>query len=98
MPIYEYKCSVCGTKHEIIQKYDDTPLTMCPDCGGNMKKLISNTSFVLKGTGWYKTDYASGATKKAVEDKRKNGDKTEKKSEVKSETKSESKAETTSKT
>jgi predicted nucleic acid-binding Zn ribbon protein len=45
-----------------MQKITASPLTECPECGGKMKKMISNTSFVLKGTGWYATDYASGTT------------------------------------
>ena len=65
MPIYEYKCKSCGKHHEIMQKITDAPLTVCPDCGGKMKKQISNTSFVLKGTGWYATDYASDRKKTA---------------------------------
>ncbi|HMK57306.1 MAG TPA: zinc ribbon domain-containing protein [Dissulfurispiraceae bacterium] len=60
MPIYEYGCTKCGKTHEIMQKFSDAPLSVCPDCGGKVKKMISNTSFVLKGTGWYATDYASG--------------------------------------
>ncbi len=62
MPIYEYNCKKCGKHHEIMQKITESPLTACPECGGKMKKIISNTSFVLKGTGWYATDYASGTT------------------------------------
>lgn len=60
MPIYEYGCTKCGKHHEVMQKITAEPLTKCPDCGGKMKKKISSTSFVLKGTGWYVTDYASG--------------------------------------
>jgi putative FmdB family regulatory protein len=67
MPIYEYGCMKCGKTHEIMQKFSDAPLALCPECGGEVKKLISNTSFVLKGTGWYATDYAS--SKKGEEDK-----------------------------
>ncbi len=59
MPIYEYECGGCGKRHEIMQKITDSRLAKCPDCGADLKKLISNTSFVLKGTGWYMTDYAS---------------------------------------
>jgi putative FmdB family regulatory protein len=59
MPIYEYECNGCGKRHEIMQKITDFPLTECPDCGAELKRMISNTSFVLKGTGWYMTDYAS---------------------------------------
>jgi putative FmdB family regulatory protein len=62
MPIYEYGCVKCGKTHEIMQKFSDAPLAVCPDCGGEVRKLISNTSFVLKGTGWYATDYASSKT------------------------------------
>lgn len=75
MPIYEYVCLVCKKEHEIIQRHNDTPLTKCPDCGGHMKKLISNTSFVLKGSGWYKTDYASTTADKATVADKKTGDK-----------------------
>jgi putative FmdB family regulatory protein len=67
MPIYEYECDDCGKQCEVIQKFDDKPLSICPDCGGHMHKLISHTSFILKGTGWYVTDYASPERKKAKE-------------------------------
>lgn len=67
MPIYEYECLSCGKQREIMQRHNDMPLVECPDCGGSLKKLISNTSFVLKGTGWYKTDYASPAKGKEDE-------------------------------
>ncbi len=71
MPIYEYRCTGCGREHEFIQKFSDEPMASCPDCGGELQKLISNTSFVLKGTGWYATDYASGDRKKALEAEKK---------------------------
>jgi putative FmdB family regulatory protein len=58
MPIYEYECSTCNRVHEIIQKFSDEPLKNCPLCGGEVRKLISPSSFILKGTGWYVTDYA----------------------------------------
>src|SRR5690349_22356177 len=57
MPIYEYQCQKCGT-FEATQRITDKPLAKCPTCKGKVKKLISNTSFQLKGTGWYITDYA----------------------------------------
>lgn len=57
MPIYEYQCQKCGT-FETTQKITDKPLAKCPTCKGKVRKLISNTSFQLKGTGWYVTDYA----------------------------------------
>ena len=59
MPIYEYVCEKCDKQMEVIQKITEAPLTVCPDCKGRLRKMISNTSFVLKGTGWYATDYAS---------------------------------------
>ncbi|MGD0281696.1 MAG: zinc ribbon domain-containing protein [Dissulfurispiraceae bacterium] len=62
MPIYEYECLACRKTTEVMQKFSDAPLAECPECGGHLKKLISNTSFVLKGTGWYKTDYAAKPT------------------------------------
>jgi putative FmdB family regulatory protein len=67
MPIYEYRCLSCGKEHEVFQKITDEPMGACPACGGPMNKLISSTSFVLKGTGWYATDYASGDRKKAMD-------------------------------
>lgn len=67
MPIYEYECLQCGKNREVFQKFSDEPLGTCPDCGGQVRKLISNTSFVLKGNGWYVTDYASPERKKATE-------------------------------
>jgi putative FmdB family regulatory protein len=57
MPIYEYKCEKCGT-FEVTQRITEKALGKCPTCKGKVKKLISNTSFQLKGTGWYITDYA----------------------------------------
>ncbi|MCE5194253.1 MAG: hypothetical protein LLF28_02175 [Nitrospiraceae bacterium] len=89
MPIYEYECLKCGETHEILQKFSDKPLDVCSKCGGKVKKLISNTSFVLKGTGWYKTDNAVAPKK----DKKKHG-KSDIKPEAKTETKSEQKKET----
>jgi putative FmdB family regulatory protein len=58
MPIYEYKCEKCGRESEVMQKMTEKPLIECEKCGGKLKKMISNTSFVLKGSGWYATDYA----------------------------------------
>lgn len=58
MPIYEYKCSKCGEVFEAFQKVTDLPLTACKFCKGKVEKLISHSSFQLKGSGWYLTDYA----------------------------------------
>lgn len=58
MPIYEYACPDCGHRFEAMQKFSDDPIRDCPSCqASNVKKLISATSFVLKGGGWYKDHY-----------------------------------------
>lgn len=62
MPLYEYLCSKCGEKFEVIQKFSDTPLTVHEACGGTVERLISLSGFSLKGTGWYATDYAKGGS------------------------------------
>ncbi len=59
MPIYEYECDKCGTRVEHWQKMSDPPLSTCESCGGDMHKVISQTTFHLKGSGWYVTDYAN---------------------------------------
>jgi putative FmdB family regulatory protein len=58
MPIYEYECSKCGKRIEVIQKMSDKPLKKHEGCGGTLSKLISAAGFQFKGTGWYVTDYA----------------------------------------
>ena len=58
MPIYEYQCKACGHRLEAFQKISDDPLKNCPECEKEeLEKLISATSFHLKGTGWYVTDF-----------------------------------------
>jgi putative FmdB family regulatory protein len=57
VPIYEYQCEHCGVFEE-MQRITDPPLPRCPTCRRKVRRLISNTSFHLKGTGWYATDYA----------------------------------------
>ncbi len=59
MPTYEYLCEKCGRNFEVFQKITDDPVKTCPECGGPARKLVSASNFVLKGGGWYKTDYAS---------------------------------------
>jgi len=58
MPLYEYQCTQCGKIGEVLQKFSDKPLKKCNHCSGKLQKLISHSSFHLKGTGWYVTDYA----------------------------------------
>ena len=57
MPIYEYLCTKCGRTTEVMQKFSEPPMSSCSECGGSVNKLISRTSFQLKGSGWYATDY-----------------------------------------
>ncbi len=58
MPIYEYRCPDCGHQFDALQKISDDPITTCPECAGEgVKKLISRTSFSLKGGGWYSDHY-----------------------------------------
>ena len=59
MPIYEYECTKCGHHTEALQKFSDPPLSECELCHGKLTKLISQSTFHLKGSGWYVTDYAS---------------------------------------
>ena len=88
MPVYEYECTQCGRIKEVIQKFSDKPLTNCKHCAGKLQKLISQSSFNLKGTGWYVTDYSnksqcsaapSKAKDKASTSKANKSDKTAKK-------------------
>jgi putative FmdB family regulatory protein len=59
MPLYEYLCERCEKISEVMQKFSDQPLAVCPveGCGGRVAKLVSMSSFALKGSGWYSTDY-----------------------------------------
>ncbi|UCE54266.1 MAG: zinc ribbon domain-containing protein [Desulfobacterales bacterium] len=58
MPIYEYECAKCGRIEEVLQKFSDKPLKKCRHCSGKLHKLVSHSTFHLKGNGWYVTDYA----------------------------------------
>lgn len=78
MPIYEYECTKCGEISEVWQKFSDPPITKCEKCSGKVRKLISQSTFHLKGTGWYVTDYGSKAN--SARDKKKEGKDSENKS------------------
>ena len=67
MLTYEYKCSKCRRVFEVRQRISDPPLETCEACGGKVRRLLSPAPFILKGGGWYVTDYPSEARKKAVE-------------------------------
>jgi putative FmdB family regulatory protein len=59
MPLYEYRCESCQHQFEVIQKFSDAPIAVCPSCGaGPVVKLLSSPAFQFKGSGWYITDYA----------------------------------------
>jgi putative FmdB family regulatory protein len=60
MPIYEYQCDACGHYLEALQQLADSPLKKCPDCGKpKLRRLLSAPMFLLKGSGWYETDFKS---------------------------------------
>ncbi len=79
MPIYEYTCQKCGHHLEVMQKMSDRPLTRCPECKGRLEKIFSQTSFQLKGSGWYASDYTGRgkAEKPEKSDKANKGEKKE---------------------
>jgi putative FmdB family regulatory protein len=58
MPLYEYQCDACAHRFEVIQKFSDPLVEVCPKCGGAVTKLLSSPAIQFKGSGWYITDYA----------------------------------------
>jgi len=74
MPLYEYQCDACAHRFEVIQKFSDPLVDVCPKCGGAVKKLFSSPAIQFKGSGWYITDYAKksgtpgGSTKSETSD------------------------------
>jgi putative FmdB family regulatory protein len=100
MPIYEYQCTKCNDRTEVIQRFTDPPYAACTKCGGEVKKLASAPAIQFKGSGFYKTDYASASSKAdtKAEGKSEPSSSDSKPSETKSETKTESKTETKSET
>ncbi|MFN8059482.1 MAG: FmdB family zinc ribbon protein [Vicinamibacterales bacterium] len=58
MPLYEYQCVACEHRFEVIQKFSDAPIAVCPKCQGAVQKLLSSPAIQFKGSGWYITDYA----------------------------------------
>jgi len=92
MPLYEYQCTACKERAEILQRASDPPYSHCPKCGGDMKKLISSPAIQFKGSGFYKTDYASTSTKSGSSEKSEKSEKSESKSESTSDAKTEKKS------
>jgi putative FmdB family regulatory protein len=62
MPVYEYECPTCEKVFEVQQRISDDPLSSCPECGSAVKKLVSMSSFQLKGSGWYSDGYSSASS------------------------------------
>jgi putative FmdB family regulatory protein len=68
MPLYEYECQTDGSRFEVIQKFSDPPVEVCPSCGGPVRRLISSPAIQFKGSGWYITDYAKKSSTDAGKD------------------------------
>jgi putative FmdB family regulatory protein len=64
MPLYEYECERCAHRFEVIQKFSDEPVKVCPTCGGPVHKLLSSPAIQFKGSGFYLTDYGRGTGSK----------------------------------
>ena len=80
MPLYEYECTECGHRTELLQRHGDPPLDKCPECGSAVRKLFSAPAVQFKGTGWYVTDYAGKGKKPAAAKSTEGGDKKTEKS------------------
>ena len=96
MPLYEYQCDACAHRFEVIQKYSDAPIDVCPKCGGAVSKLLSSPAIQFKGSGFYLTDYGrAGKTDSSNVSAGKNesgGSSSESKSESKAESKPDTKS------
>jgi putative FmdB family regulatory protein len=66
MPTYQYRCRSCGHDTEVVQSFSDPPLTECPKCGGELRKVFAPVGIVFKGSGFYKTDNRSRRSKAAA--------------------------------
>jgi len=62
VPTYQYTCTECGEPLEAVQKFTDAPLTVCPACGGRLRKVFSAVGIVFKGSGFYRTDSRNGSS------------------------------------
>ncbi len=68
MPTYQYRCNNCQFEFEVFQKISDSPLNTCPECKGRVQRIVSGgAGFLLKGSGFYTTDYRPDSYKKAAE-------------------------------
>jgi putative FmdB family regulatory protein len=104
MPLYEYQCEKCAHRFEVIQKFSDAPVDVCPKCGGPVVKLLSSPAIQFKGSGWYITDYARQGSKDSKDSKdhapasSSSSSTSESKTETKTESTTESKSETKTET
>lgn len=100
MPLYEYHCEDCGENFEVIQKFSDSPLTVCKNCGGKVERLLSAPAIQFKGSGWYVTDYAHKNGKAAATEPKESAKSTESEggAEKKDAAKSKEKSDSTTKT
>jgi len=89
MPTYQYACTECGEQLEVVQKFSDEPLTVCPACQGRLRKVFSPVGVVFKGSGFYKTDSRKSSTASSTPSSKSDG-KSDSSSGSKSETKSDS--------
>lgn len=98
MPLYEYQCDACAHRFEVIQRFSDPPIEVCPKCGGVVHKLLSSPAIQFKGSGWYITDYArkSDSATTPASSESKTDTKTESKSESKPDAKPAAKADSKS--
>ncbi|WP_426565751.1 FmdB family zinc ribbon protein [Angustibacter sp. McL0619] len=93
MPTYDYACTHCDHAFEIVQSFTDDALTVCPECGGRLRKVFGSVGVVFKGSGFYRTDSRSASSSiPAGKSDSKSDSKSESKSDSKSESKSESKS------
>jgi putative FmdB family regulatory protein len=73
VPTYQYACTACDERLEVVQKFSDDPLTECAECGGRLRKVFSPVGIVFKGSGFYRTDSRNGSVNGASKDAKQAG-------------------------
>ncbi|HUP87555.1 MAG TPA: FmdB family zinc ribbon protein [Acidimicrobiales bacterium] len=96
MPTYEYACKACGEHLEVVQSFSDDPLTECPACSGQLRKVFQAVGIAFKGSGFYKNDSRSSSSSKSSSSESNSESKAETKSDAKSDGKSDAKSDTSS--
>jgi putative FmdB family regulatory protein len=74
MPTYEYRCTECGDRLEVVQSFADDPLTVCPRCEGRLRKVFNSPGISFKGSGFYKTDSRAGSSSRSSSSTTSGGD------------------------